>query len=150
MRRLAWLGIGLLAAQSLVFAHVVVAPRESTAGGEQRYTVRVPTEGAVTTTHVQLEIPAGMTVLEVLPHDGATFETTKQGDRITQITWKKDIPPKAAAEFVFRAMNPNAAEIVWKAHQRFADGTAADWVGGAEDRRTASITRLKPAAPGSV
>lgn len=144
MRRVAWLGVGMLIAQSLVFAHVTVAPRESAVGGEERYTVRVPTEGAVTTTHVQLEIPSGVTVLEILPHDGATFETTKQGDRITQITWKKDVPPKGAAEFVFRAKNPNSGEIVWKAHQRFADGTVVDWVGGRGDRQPASVTRLKP------
>jgi hypothetical protein len=30
-----------------------------------------------------LEIPADVTVLEVLPAEGATFETTKQGERIT-------------------------------------------------------------------
>lgn len=105
----------------------------------------MPTEGAAATTHVQLEIPAGVTVLEVLAADGATFETTKQGDRITSITWKKDIPPKQSAEFVFRARNPSSGEIVWKAHQHFADGTAADWVGPAGDRRPAAVTKLTTA-----
>ena len=94
MRRFALLGIVLLATPSLALAHVSVRPRESKAGAEERYTVRVPTEGTVATTHVQLEIPADLTVLDVVPHDGATFETTKQGDRITAIRWKKEIPPK--------------------------------------------------------
>lgn len=123
-------------------AHVSVRPRESKPGGEERYTVRVPTEGVVATTHAVLEIPADVTVLEVLPTEGATFETAKQGDRITSIAWKKAIPPKAAAEFVFRARNPAAGEIVWKAHQHFSDGTVADWVGVAGDKRPASVTRL--------
>jgi uncharacterized protein YcnI len=111
MRRFAMLGVVLLAAPSLAFAHVSVRPRESKAGAEERYTVRVPTEGAVATTHVQLEIPAGLTVLEVVAHDGATFETAKQGDRITAITWKKEIPPKESAEFT--EMLPREVNEKW-------------------------------------
>lgn len=145
MRRLAWLAIALLAAPSVAFAHVSVRPRESKAGAEERYTVRVPTEGSVATTHVQLDIPAGVTVLEVLPQDGATFETAKQGTRITGITWRKEIAPKAAAEFVFRARNPESGDVIWKAHQHFKDGTTADWVGPAGDRRPAAITKLTAA-----
>lgn len=127
---------------SFAIAHVSVRPRDSKPGAEERYTVRVPTEGAVATTHAVLEIPADVTVLEVLPAEGTTFETAKQGDRITSITWKKAIPPKASAEFVFRARNPAAGEIVWKAHQHFSDGTVADWVGVAGDKRPASVTKL--------
>ena len=59
-----------------------------------------------------------MTILEVLQPDGATFEPSKQGDRTTAITWKKEIPPKAAAEFVFRARNPASGDIAWKAQLR--------------------------------
>lgn len=132
----------VLTVPSFAMAHISVRPRESKPGAEERYTVRVPTEGAVATTHVQLEIPADVTVLEVLSTDGATFETAKQGDRITSITWKKAIPPKQSAEFVFRARNPSSSEIVWKAHQHFADGTTADWVGAAGERRPAAVTKL--------
>ncbi|MCI0365704.1 MAG: nuclear transport factor 2 family protein, partial [Phycisphaerales bacterium] len=94
---------------------------------------------------------ADVTVLEVLPAEDATFETAKQGDRITTITWKKAIPPKASAEFVFRARNPAAGEIIWRAHQHFADGTVADWVGVAGEKRPASVTKLstQSAASGS-
>lgn len=135
---------------SLAMAHVSVRPRESKPGAEERYTVRVPTEGAVATTHVRLEIPAGVTVLEVVPTERATFETTKDGDRITAITWKKEIPPKQAAEFVFRARNPSSGEIIWKAHQHFIDGATADWVGPAGDRRPAAVTKLTSAATSTV
>lgn len=146
MRRFALLGIMVLAMPSLAFAHVSVRPRESKASAEEQYTVRVPTEGTVATTQVQLDIPAGIIVLEVLPHEDATFETAKQGDRITTITWKKEIAPKASAEFVFRARNPESGDIVWKAHQHFKDGTSADWIGPAGDRRPASVTKLTAAA----
>ena len=132
----------VLLVPSFAIAHVSVRPRESKPGAEERYTVRVPTEGTVATTHVMLEIPSDLEVIEVLPADGATYETTKQGARISSITWKKDIPPKSAAEFVLRARNPATGEIVWKAHQHFSDGTVADWAGPAGDRRPAAVTKL--------
>ena len=136
----------VLTVPSFAMAHISVRPRESKPGAEERYTVRVPTEGAVATAHVLLEIPADVTVLEVLPGEGATFETTKQGDRIAAITWKKAIPPKQSAEFVFRARNPSSSEIVWKAHQHFTDGSTADWVGAAGERRPAAVTKLVSAS----
>ena len=150
MKRHLLAGLILLTVPSLAIAHVSVRPRESKAGAEERYTVRVPTEGAVATTQVVFEIPAGLTVLEVVPHPGATFETMKQGDHITAITWKKDIPPKASAEFVLRATNPSAGDLVWKAHQHFADGSTADWVGVAGEKRPASVTKLLAAASNGV
>jgi uncharacterized protein YcnI len=128
---------------ALPLAHVTVRPRESKAGAEERYTVRVPTEGTVSTTMVRLEVPAGVIVLDVEKTNDATVETEKQDDRIVSITWKKEIKPKEAAEFAFRARNPEShEEIAWKAHQQFADGTVADWVGAAGDRRPAAITKL--------
>jgi uncharacterized protein YcnI len=133
---------------SFAMAHISVRPRESKPGAEEQYTVRVPTEGRVATTRVVLDIPADVAVLEVLPAEGATFETAKQGDRITSITWTKAIPPKASAEFAFRARNPAATEIVWKAHQHFSDGTVADWVGGGAGR-PASVTKLNASAAGA-
>ena len=144
------LALVIVVAPSLAMAHVSVRPRESHPNAEERYTVTVPTEGTVATTHVQLEIPTGVTVLELVPHEGASFETAKQGDRITAITWRKDIPPKAVAEFVFRARNPTAGDLVWKAHQHFSDGTVADWIGIAGDKRPASFTTLSAASPAAA
>jgi ketosteroid isomerase-like protein len=98
---------------------------------------------------VVLEIPADVAVLEVLPAEGATFETARQNDRIMSITWRKAIPPKASAEFAFWARNPNATEVAWKAHQHFSDGTVADWVGAAGSSRPASVTKLSASAAGA-
>jgi hypothetical protein len=47
---------------------------------------------------------------------------------------------------VFRARNPASGDVVWKAHQHFSDGTTADWIGGAGDKRPASVTKLLAAA----
>ena len=131
-------------AASTLDAHVTVAPRQSQAGTEQRYTVRVPTEGQVTTTSVELEVPAGVAIVEVVNGDGYTFATRVEQERVVAITWTRDILPRQTAEFVFVARNPDGAQIVWKARQRFADGTSADWVGVEGDRRPASITTLTP------
>jgi uncharacterized protein YcnI len=144
MRIAATAGLIVLAV-SIVDAHVTVAPRESQAGAEQRYTIRVPTEGQVATTSVELEVPPDMTILEVVPGESYTFETRREGTRIVAITWKREIPPKQTAEFVFVARNPKGGQISWKARQRFADGTSADWVGIAGDRRPASVTTLTAA-----
>jgi uncharacterized protein YcnI len=136
--------LAIVFAGASLYAHVTVMPRESRPGVEQRYVVRVPTEGQVATTVVELEIPAGVMVTEVIRGEGYTFDLRRMGDRIVAITWKREIPPKQTAEFAFVARNPQAAEVAWKARQRFADGTSADWIGVEGDRRPASVTRLTP------
>ena len=140
--RTSLVGLVLVLASAVVHAHVVVLPRESQAGAEQRYTVRVPTEGQVTTTSVELEVPADVTVTEVPTGEGYAVDVRREAGRIVAITWKQDIKPRDAATFVFVARNPRSERVVWKAHQRFADGTSTDWVGEQGDRRPASITKL--------
>lgn len=141
----------LLTLPSLAVAHVGVRPRESKPGAAERYSVRVPTEGAVATTSVRLEIPDGVIVLEVERMGGETFEVEKQGDRIVAITWKRSIPPKESADFFFRARNPvSGTEIAWKAHQHFADGTMTGWVDPAGGKRPGPVTKLTDAAAQAV
>lgn len=125
------------------YAHVTVWPQQSQMGAGERYTVRVPTEGQVSTTAVELEVPADVMVTGVLVGSGYAYDVRREGDRIVAITWKQEIKPAEVAEFVFFARNPKAAQILWKARQRFADGTSADWVGVEGDRRPAAVTRLK-------
>jgi hypothetical protein len=96
----------------------------------------------VPTTSVELEVPADVTVTAVLVGGSFSYETRKDGDRIAAITWRLEIKPRETGEFVFFARNPKAGQIVWKAHQRFADGSSADWVGVEGDRRPAAVTVL--------
>ena len=126
MSRNGVLAIVLLAATAGLQAHVTVWPRQSTAGTSERYTIRVPTEGQVTTTAVELEVPADVTITGVLAGSGFTYDARRDGDRIVAIMWKQDIKAGEVGEFVFFARNPQAAQIAWKARQRFADGTSAD------------------------
>src|SRR4051812_28005371 len=105
MRRL------LIAALLVAFAgnasaHVTVTPETSRGGAVERYTVRVPTEGKVTTTAVDLDVPADVTITGVLVTGGFTYETRREGDRIVAISWKLDVKPGEVAEFAFFARNP--------------------------------------------
>ena len=124
-------------------AHVTVAPRQSAPRATQKYTVRVPTEGQVSTVAVELEVPPNVTVTDVPAGGDFKVELKRDGNRIVAITWTREIKPRESAAFAFVAVNPAApGEIAWKAHQRFADGTSADWVGVSGDRRPASVTRI--------
>ena len=126
-------------------AHVTVAPETSPAGAVERYTMRVPTEGQVTTVAVDLEVPADVTITGVLVTGGVTYEARREGNRIVGITWNMDVKPAEVGEFTFFARNPAAGEIHWKARQKFAAGTSADWVGVEGDRRPAAVTKVTAA-----
>jgi uncharacterized protein YcnI len=126
-------------------AHVTVTPTESPADGPERYTVRVPSEGKVSTS-VELEIPPNVTITGVLVGAGFTYETRRDGNRVVAITWTRDVKVGEIAEFVFFARNPaQAGTVAWKAHQHYADGSTADWTGVEGDLRPASVTRITPA-----
>jgi uncharacterized protein YcnI len=144
MRTLIVIAATALLFAETAFAHVTVWPQQSRAGMAERYTVRVPTERSVPTVSVELEVPMTVTVTGVLAPAGFTYETKHEGNRIGSITWKQEIKPGEVGEFVFFARNPAASEIVWKAHQRYADGQVEDWVGPAGDRRPAPTVSLTP------
>ena len=118
-------------------------PRESKPGATEKYIVRVPTEGKVATTSVELDVPSGVVVDSVEPMDGVKADIKREGGRIVSITWTVTIDPGANREFAFTAKNPSdGAEIAWKAHQRYADGTSSEWVGAAGTRQPAPVTKL--------
>src|SRR5436190_23215752 len=104
----------LLGATALVMiaatahAHVTVSPDASRGGAVERYTIRVPTEGKVTTTALDLEVPADVTITAVLVTGGFTYDARRDGDRIVGITWNLEVKPGEVAEFVFLARNPSS------------------------------------------
>ena len=124
------------------FAHVTIWPQQSRPGTAERYTVRVPTERNVSTVSLELEVPGGVTVTGILAPAGFTYETKRDGNRIAAITWKQEVKPGEVGEFVFFARNPAGSQIVWKAHQRYADGQVEDWTGPPGDRRPALLVSL--------
>jgi uncharacterized protein YcnI len=128
-------------------AHVTVWPRESQAGRSEKYLVRVPTEGKVATTEVELEAPANVTIAALGAPAGWTYEVKREGDRIVRVIWKMEIKPGEFAEFPFIARNPKEGTDRLARPTRYADGTSSDWIGAAGDRRPAPVTKLTPPAP---
>jgi uncharacterized protein YcnI len=124
-------------------AHVTVWPRESPAGGFEKYTVRVPTEGKIGTTALELQVPEGLTVVSIAASNESSYELKRSGERIVAITWSRSIKPGEFAEFAFMARNPKeGAQVVWKAVQRFSDGSSTEWAGAAGSLHPASGTKL--------
>ncbi len=117
----------VIGAVAVLGAHVTIGPTESRQGARERYTVRVPTEGQVSTVAVDLEIPEGVRVTNLLAGSWST-ELRREDNRIVGVTWTMEIPAAHFAEFVFNARNPReGTEIAWKVTQRFADGTSREW-----------------------
>jgi uncharacterized protein YcnI len=132
-----------LLTMSVASAHVTVSPRDSRTGAYEKYVVRVPTEGKVATTAIELEIPAGATFIAIAAAIGHTYELKKTGDKVTSVVWSMQINPGEFAEFAFMVRNPKeGGTLVWKATQRFADGTTTQWNGAAKDKHPASVTTV--------
>lgn len=129
-----------------LYAHVTVWPRDSRPGAYEKYVVRVPTEGTVATTSVELIVPQGVAIVSMGAPAGFTYELKRTGDRVTSIVWTMQIKPGEFAEFPFMARNPKGAdEIVWKAVQHFSDGTSEQWSGPKDDKHPAPVVRLSDA-----
>jgi uncharacterized protein YcnI len=130
-----------------VDAHVSITPRESAQGATEKYTVRIPTEGAVATVAAELEVPEGVIVETLQAPAGWTHELKRKDDRITAITWRASVKPGEFIEVAFVARNPRqGSQLVWTLRQRFADGTVTDWTTGPTGPRPTAITKLTPAA----
>jgi uncharacterized protein YcnI len=145
-----WGTIALVAGTMLVptalRAHVSITPRESTAGATEKYVVRVPTEGKVTTTSVDLEAPEGVIIETLQAPAGWKQDVKRRDDRIIAITWTMDVKPGEFVEYAFVARNPRDKDrIVWTLRQHFADGTVSDWtVGPNGATRPTAVTTLVP------
>jgi uncharacterized protein YcnI len=124
-------------------AHVTVWPRESPTGEWEKYIVRVPTEGKVATSSVELQIPDDVYVVSMGVPDGYRYELRKSGKRVIAIVWTRQIEPGEFAEFTFMARNPaDAGSLVWKAVQRYVDGSKTEWTGPPGDKTPAPVTTL--------
>ena len=153
MRLLGWhvpvtgflIGSFALIAISAADAHVRVKPAESKPGATESYQVTVPTEGKVSTVRVELVVPEGVELVSVADAD-EPHEIRKGDAGTTVITWRGEILPGFARQYVFTARNPKTgSQISWVAHQYFADGMVVDWADVPGSKRPASVTKLTAA-----
>jgi uncharacterized protein YcnI len=123
----------LLLSATAARAHITIRPRESKVGATETYTMRVPTDGKVATTSVELEVPAGVTIVTISGAAGGAQEK-KSGNRVTSITWPVDIQPAQSQELTVVAKNPaSGSEIACKC----ASGTPTGRAVIGLNRRTA-------------
>jgi uncharacterized protein YcnI len=132
---------------AVVQAHVSIWPRESSPGATEKYVLRIPSEGKVATTAVDIEIPDGVVVETLAAPAGWKYEVKRKDDRIVAITWQVNVKPGEFIEVAFVARNPRGeqTQIVWTLRQHFSDGTVSDWTKAPNgSTRPTAITKLVP------
>ena len=131
-------------------AHAVVYPRSSPPGAYERYVLRVPNEKATATTRVELEFPANVRIISFADVPGWSVEAvTDSAGRIIRAVWTGTLPPQRFVELPFIAVNPTAeTQLVWPAHQTYADGERVAWTGPEESESPASVTTIGAAESG--
>jgi uncharacterized protein YcnI len=138
-----WAALAATMIGGIATAHVTVWPRQSQPGAYEKYVVRVPTEGKVATTSVELQVPDGVSIVAIGAPGNFTYDVKRSGERIVSIVWTQQIKAGEFAEFAFMARNPKAAgEIAWKAVQHFSDGTSTEWTGPPGDKHPGPVTKI--------
>ncbi len=144
--------LGLMMMASAASAHVTVRPGEVKQGAYEVFTVRVPSETKGTeTTAVKVAIPDGVNVTRIEPKPDWSYELEQEADgTISAVTWSAEGAGLKVTEFTeFRMsgrVNDDAEELIWKAYQTYADGSAAEWVGApnTDSDKPASLTTVLP------
>ena len=112
----------------------------------QRYCIRTPSEKPIATIGVEVEFAPELEVTAVEAPTGwrGTAHKDRQG-RIRSADWEGGkIPPRSALEFGVVARNPAApTTLVWKAIQKYQDGSEVHWVGPREAQFPAAVTRVE-------
>ena len=129
------------------FAIVEVTPQSAVRGQATEYTIKVRNDTRVVTTSLQLDVPEGITMGDVLKPAEGTFELKMDGTRVVAVVWTRQIPPKATAEFKFFTRNPTIGEqIVWHIREGKANKSTTNWIGGPKQRNPAPVTKLTPSS----
>jgi uncharacterized protein YcnI len=130
-----------------VYAHVVVVPAESEAGGWERYSVLVPTEKESATTRVEVRLPNGMDVIAVEAKPGWQGRYDPFPVGAARVSWEGGrIASDEFVSFEFLAWNPKAPTVVqWQATQWYEDGSSDRWGAPGTDADHASRTTLTAA-----
>ncbi|MEK8131280.1 YcnI family protein [Paenibacillus filicis] len=135
-------------------AHVTVLPSEVTQGGYEKFAVRVPNEKTIPTVKVEVKFQLdAVSISRFEPKPGWSYELTKDGDKITGVTWTATGEGLGATEFGEFYMQGKVADaatsISWKAYQTYKDGSVVEWVGAAGSDKPASVTKVNPKPAGS-
>jgi uncharacterized protein YcnI len=146
---------GVLVGVGITHAHVSVWPRESAAGTNELYTVRVPNEKDIPTVQVRVEFPPDVRVSRFVAVPGWQRQVEKDANgRISAVTWSGgQIAADEVGLFPLQGLNsPTPGEVAWKAIQTYADGSVVEWVGprGASDPAAFTQVTAAPMSPSEL
>jgi uncharacterized protein YcnI len=151
VRRILALGAGVLTltAPAPAAAHVRVTPATADPGDRVEFELQVPGETAAHTIEVALRMPDGVRPSRFERARGWHRQVDKAADGSVEVVrWHGDLAPDAVGRFRFVAATPErAGDLVWKAVQRYDDGSEVAWIGPRHSDRPAPVTRVGAAAP---
>ncbi len=147
-RNASGLGLAIVMFVSIASAHIRIVQTESTAGGRERYTMRVPNESKLDAVKVEGEFPAGLKVYAFEFKPGWKVDLRKDADgNIVGATWTGKLQPDEFVEFGMLAVNPKDKDsLTWKFVQTYADGSKEEFTGPVGSQHPAPVTKLNPAA----
>lgn len=145
--RLLLCALVLLACSGAALAHIKIYPAESISGAREKYVMRVPNEKQTATVRIEGEFPANLKIYSFEAKPGWKIEMKKDAaGNVVGATWTGTLAPFEFAEFGMLAINPkDAAPLVWKFVQFYADGKTESFTGPFGSSLPAPTVTLKAA-----
>jgi periplasmic copper chaperone A len=141
-------------------AHVRVTPAKAAPGESVEFVLQVPGETGAHTIEVALRMPDGVQPTSFERVRGWHRQVDKRADGSVEVVrWHGELERDGVGRFAFVASTPEReGDIVWKAVQRYDDGSEAAWIGPRHSERPAPVThvgavaaaRSEPAEGGST
>lgn len=135
----------LILGVSSAFGHVTIQPKQSAAGANQTYTIRVPTEKFSPTVRVEVGFPAALNVSSLEPKADWKIEEVKDASgKLQRAILTGSIPTGQSAQFNFKAQNPNEeGALSLKVIQIYEDGSRSEWTGPQGSRTPSPMVEIK-------
>ncbi len=137
-------------------AHVELNPNQAVVG-EQIYTINMPNEKDIAAVELRLAVPDNVYVTGILPVSGWNYTTvtekvpqakTADGDtlptnRITEIDWTGSLGAGQYQTFgIATYYGGDPGQLVWKAYQKYSDGTVVAWDDTVDDQPAPKVSIL--------
>jgi uncharacterized protein YcnI len=125
-------------------AHVQVTPAQAAPGDPVEFELLVPGERDARTIEVALRIPDGVLPFSFERTPGWHRQLDKRADgSIAVVRWHGRLARDGFVRFAFLASTPDReGDVIWKAVQRYDDGSEAAWIGPPDSQRPAAVTRI--------
>jgi uncharacterized protein YcnI len=122
------------AAAPIATGHISVLPEEAVVRESTEFTIRVPSEGGLTTNSVRVVFPTQVTVYAISDAPGWTTQVLRRSDgRIRGVQWTGGaIAPDRYADFRVLGTPFEEGVTVWRSEQGTTNGTTKKWTGPVE------------------